>query len=282
MEYVNGEFLMKSCDEGDPSAFDSISACESLIKTIGFLPLFSNTITGFSVEEHVPRNVWFTGDSSTDPWEWRQILSSDPEIAYGKFFNKTAGFISKDFFPVFANYRRNGYDFDALFEDELVSYRSKKVMDVFELDDEAVGKTILSSEVKQLAGFGKDGGEKNFEGVLTDLQMQTYLIISSFQQKKNKKGQSYGWYLAVLETPETKWGRDFVTSHYSDDPSQSWSEIKTRMLQFFPDAAEKDVTKLLGIRYSGVEKKPSAPVKPKQKIIRLIFSGRRTLSLKSV
>jgi hypothetical protein len=49
------------------------------------------------------------------------ILARDSGIAYGKFFNKDAGFVSKSFFPTFANYRRNGYDFDALFEDELAS-----------------------------------------------------------------------------------------------------------------------------------------------------------------
>ena len=72
-----------------------------------------------------------TGDPTSDPWEWRIILSRDPSIAYGKFFNKSAGFVSKGFFPTFANYRRNGYDFDSLFEDELASYRAKKIMDRF-------------------------------------------------------------------------------------------------------------------------------------------------------
>ena len=86
------------------------------------------------------------------------ILARDPDIVYGKFFNKAAGFVSKSFFPTFSNYRRNGYDFDALFEDELASYRTKKVMDVFDLDDEAVGKELMSYEVKELAAV-----DKNFE-----------------------------------------------------------------------------------------------------------------------
>ena len=48
------------------------------------------------------------------PWTWRHVLSSHPDIAYSKFFGRKAGFIYKDWFPVFANYRRNGYDSDAL------------------------------------------------------------------------------------------------------------------------------------------------------------------------
>ena len=109
----------------------------------------------------------------------------------------------------------------------------------------------MSSDVKALAGFGKGSGEKNFNGILTELQMQTYLIVSQFLQKKNKKGQSYGWHIAVMETPETKWGREHVTSFYSEDPADSWNKITARMKQFYPDAEDKQIRKMLGIRYPG-------------------------------
>ena len=135
---------MTGCDRDDPNRIRTAKDCVRFIHSAGFIPLFSNTIPGFSVEEHTAASQWWTGDPETDPWVWRQTLSSDPTIAYGKFFNKTAGFISRDIFPTFANYRRNGYDFDALFEDELASYRAKKVMDVFELDEESKGKAGLS------------------------------------------------------------------------------------------------------------------------------------------
>ena len=263
MEVINGEFTMAGCDPADPSALRSFADAADLIHRIGFLPLFSNSIPGFSIEEHVPAKQWWTGVPDKDPWEWRMILAADDSIAYGKFFNRGAGFISKEMFPAFANYRRNGYDFEALFEDELASYRAKKVMDVFEMDDESVGKEILTSEVKNLAGFGKDGGEKNFEGVLTELQMQTYLIISSFRQRKNKKGESYGWHLGVASTPETKWGREFVTDSYSEDPRVSWEKIAARMKKHFPEAADDQIRKLLGINYPGETAKPEKEKKQK-------------------
>lgn len=273
MEYINGEFIMVGCDEADPLILHTASDCVNLIHTIGFLPLFSNAIPGFSVEEHVPACQWWTDAPDTDPWLWRQVLSVHPDIAYGKFFGKNAGFISKDWFPTFVNYRRNGYDFDALFEDELASYRAKKIMDVFDLDDESVGKQIMSSEVKQLAGFSKDGGEKNFEGTITDLQMQTYLIIGGFEQKKNKKGVSYGWHIAVMESPETKWGRSYVTSEYTVDPAESWKKIVQQMKRFYPTADESQIQKLLGIKYPGVE---TAPVKKASKKSTRKTSERKT------
>ena len=46
---------------------------------------------------------------------------------------------------------------------------------------------LFSYELKESAGFGK-GGEKNFPGIVTELQMQTYLTVKDFRCKKNKKG----------------------------------------------------------------------------------------------
>ena len=271
METVNGEWIMKGCAEDDPLRLKTVDDLLSLVRRIGFLPLFESGITGFSVEERTTADSWWTGDADTDPWEWRIALSAHPEIAYGKFFDKNAGFIHKDFFPVFANYRRNGYDFEALFDDELASYRAKRIMDSFEIDDEAVGKEIMSNDLKDIAGFGKEGGEKNFSGILTELQMQTYLIMSDFRQRKNKKGEIYGWHIAVMETPETKWGYDFTTSAYCEKPSDSWEKIVAQVLRFFPDADEKQIKKLLAIKYPGteaqpMEKKKKSAAKPKKSV----------------
>ena len=127
-----------------------------LVHAVGFIPLFSNAVKGFSVEELTRGSAWWTGDPDTDPWEWRKMLAVDPDIAYGKFFGRNAGFVDKDFFPVFANYRRNGYDYDALYEDGLASHRSKKIMDVFGLDEEACGSELMTPEIRAKAGFARE------------------------------------------------------------------------------------------------------------------------------
>ena len=162
----------------------------------GFLPLFRNGIDGFSAEERTCPTDWWSGDAARDPWEWRQTIARSGRVAYGKFFGKKAGFISKAWFPDFANWRRDGYDFDSRWDDGLATARQKKIMDQFTEAD-----ALLSYELKVRAGFGK-GGEKNFEGTVTDLQMSSYLIIRDFRQKLNKKGQPYGWPRAEYTTPK--------------------------------------------------------------------------------
>ena len=248
MECVNGEWIMMGCSPDDPDRLKSLDELICLIRRIGFLPLFSNDIKGFSVEERVTAEQWWTEEEKTDPWRWREILSDHPDITYGKFFNRSAGFVSKKWFPVFANYRRNGYDFDSLYDDDLASAKSKKIMDAFEPDESGVGKSLLSSDLRSIAG--KD------ESTLVHLQMQTYLVISGFQQKKNKKGEEYGWRLAVYETPETKWGQAHVISSYSEEPGKSWERIFTQIKKNNPDADDKSIRKMLGIKWPGVSVEP--------------------------
>ncbi len=163
-------------------------------------------------------------------------------VAYGKFFDGRAGFLSKKWLPVFANYRRDGYDFDARWDDELATWRQKKIMDLF-LEENADAERF-SFEVKEKAGFGK-GGEKNFEGTLTSLEMETYLVCSDFRQRKNKKGEAYGWHIAVLATPEHLFGRELVTSCYAEDPQDSLRKIVERVRELVPGAEEGSILKLV-------------------------------------
>ena len=86
--------------------------------------------------------------------------------------------------------------------------------------------------------------------------MQTYLIVSAFRQRRNKKGQLFGWHLSIYETPETKWGHDYVTGAYQEDPAESWKKIVSRMKSHFPAAEDEQVWKLLGMKYPGEDNRP--------------------------
>lgn len=247
METINGEWYMKGCAPTDPNRLRRAEELEALIGEIGFLPLFSNEIPGFSVEERTTADSWWTGDPDTDPWEWRITLAPSEKLAYGKFFDRKAGYVSAEWFPALANYRRDGYDFDALYDDGLAPFRMKKLLDALEPDEEAVGLSLLSCDLKEKAGFGK-GGEKNFEGVLTDLQMRTYLLLGDFRQRLNRAGLPYGWHLALVQTPETKWGCAAVSAGYRESPETSWERITAKVRAHFPEASEGQLRKLLGIR----------------------------------
>ena len=251
MIFDNGLFIMNGSKRGDKLRVRTAEELVGLINEVGFLPLFSNEVTGFSVEEHVPAGSWWTGDINTDPWEWRETISRGKQVAYGKFFGKKAGYISRKWLPYFANYRRDGYDFDARYQDGLANRRQKLIMD-FYMGEDANGDIvwkkdeILSTELKKLAGFGK-GGEKNYPGIITDLQMMLYLVITDFRRRVNKRGEQYGMSVSVMFPPETVWGYEAVTSAYSETPSESYERIAAHLRELFPDANDDGVAALIGV-----------------------------------
>lgn len=250
MKEINGMFIMNGLSRDNPYRIKTWTELIDYINEIGFLPLFENEIKGFSVEEHVSSEFWWTGDKENDPWEWREIIASSHEVAYGKFFDKKAGFISKKWLPVFANYRRNGYDFDSAWIDSIINRREKLIMD-FVTDTASDGdviweyKNILSTDLKKKTGFGK-GGEKNFPGITTSLMMKLYLVTSDFRRRTNKNGAEYGMSVSVLTTPESIWGYDLMTSDYQKLPSESWEKIVSRIRECFSDSEESDVQKVIG------------------------------------
>lgn len=250
MAVENGEWIMRGLAWDDPYRIRSWQELVSWIKEVGFLPLFANEIKGFSVEEHVSPDFWWTGVREQDPWEWREIIAADRQIAYGKFFDKKAGFISPEWLPYFANARRDGYDLDSAWEDGRLTRREKLIMDIL-TDTDADGdiiwtdKQILTTDLKKMAGFGK-GGEKNFPGMITALMMKLYLVTADFRRRRNKKGEEYGMAVSVLVPPEAIWGYDAVTSAYSEEPSVSWKRICDRVRDCFPDAQEGDIISIIG------------------------------------
>ncbi len=241
---------MRGLDWDDPYRIRTWQELVNWINEIGFLPLFGNEVEGFSAEEHTSPDFWWTGDLQEDPWEWRQIIAASKQVAYGKFFGNKAGFISLEWLPYFVNFRRDGYDFDARYQDGLAGRREKKIMDFFIGEDEegdAVYKDemILSTQLKKAAGFGK-GGLKNYPGVITGLQMQLYLVIADFQRRRNKRGEEYGMAVSIMLPPETIWGYDTVTAAYSEKPKESWERIFDHVTDMYPDADEADVIRLIG------------------------------------
>ncbi len=239
MALENGEWIMRGLEWDDPLRIRTWRELISYVDEVGFLPLFANDVPGFSAEEHVSPLFWWCGDPEQDPWEWRVLIARSGEVAYGKFFEQKAGFISREWFPVFANYRRDGYDFDARWDDELAGIRHKKIMDQFEKQ-----KEWIALDLKREAGFGKNG-EKNFPGIITALQMQSYLVVRDFRCKVSKKGNEYGMPVCVYMKPEDIWGREMVTSAYGEAPEISGQRIREHLKKLWPQVTEKQLDKIL-------------------------------------
>lgn len=211
---------------------------ETLVQQMGFLPFFACSVPQFSIEEFTPSRYWFT-EGTDGPWKWRMETARRGVVAYGKLFSKKAGLVSREWYPDLANYRRNGYDFDARYEEGLASYREKRVMDVLLQE----GPT-LSKDLKRLAGFGGDG-LKGFDTVMTSLQMRTYVTVHSFEYARDKYGKPYGWGIARYAVTEDVLGADVTQGAYSRTPDESKARIVHHLGQLCPNAFADDLEKLI-------------------------------------
>ena len=212
---------------------------EELALEYGFLPFFNCGIKGFSVEENTPSHLWFS-PVEPGPWEWKKDAALNGRVVYGKFFNHRAGFISLRWFPDFANYRRDGYDLDALYDEGRVPMHDRAVYDMI-----VKHHALDTKALKAYCGFGKDG-LKGFEPIIDRLQMQTYVNIRTFLYPLDRNGKEYGWGIAQYTTPEEMFGQKRVTAAYRRTPEESRMRILKHLRKKLPQASERQLNKLIG------------------------------------
>ena len=105
-------------------------------------------------------------------------------------------------------------------------------------------EVIPSNELKAIAGFGK-GGEKGFEGVMTGLQMQTYITVRSFQRRRNKKNEEYGWSVANYTMSEKLFGAEQLRSSYHLSQMEAKQKIIDRVKGRFASAEMADIERVI-------------------------------------
>ena len=213
---------------------------KEVIETFGFLPFFAGSIPGFSIEEHVKSDMWYTSeDGEWKVWDWKGPVIRELNCAYGKFFENKAVFISKEWFLDFANYRRDGYDFDARYDDGLASMRDKELYDLLEAK-----APILSKELKKTGNYNK-GGKKGFDTIITRLQAQGYVLINDFVYATDKSGKQYGWGIGMYSTPEIFFGSDFRDNVYKRTPQESYLKLFEHIKKLFPSTDDEIIKKVL-------------------------------------
>lgn len=230
---------------------------EQTILKLGFLPFFKNSIEGFSVEELTAPELWFE-EGVDGPWEWKGPVIRNWKCTYGKFFGGKAGYVSLEWFPDFANYRRSCFRLEDVQSDSDGYDRERLVYDTI-----MTHESLLSKEIKDLCGFRKPKSQhltpiekvlaknnrkskdsEGFETTLTRLQMATWVVIADFEYQYDKQGRPYGWGVARYTTPEALFG-DRIAS-----PNRTPEESKARILyylhQLLPSATEKQLMKFIG------------------------------------
>ncbi len=215
------------------------------VQEFGIIPYFRTTVPGFSLEEHCsPLVLWSEDENNT--WEWKGPIIRETHCAYGKFFEKKAAYVSAEWFLDLANYRRDGYDFDARYDDGLAKFADKELFDL--IDSKA---PVLSKELRRAGGYAYNGrwkkveGKKGFETSLTRLQELCYVTTTDFVYSTGKNGQRQGWGIAEYSTPEKWFGESFTDSVYLRTPEESYERLMLHLFSLFPAVSETAVKRFL-------------------------------------
>ena len=165
---------------------------------------------------------------------------------FDKFFGKKAAYVRKDIFLDLANYRRDGYDYDARYEDGLARFQDKQLYDLI-----SENAPVLSKVLRKTGGYAYSGrwqkteGIKGFDASVTRLQEQCYVIISDFVFIIDKTGHKRGWGAAEYSTPEKSMGKAFTENVYKRTPEESYERLTDFMRSLLPGASEKDIRRFL-------------------------------------
>lgn len=206
------------------------------IAQMGFLPLFDIGVNGFSADALVDDDCRYVvlpdGGWEWPLWKWKGPVVTDGNCVYGKFFASKAGFISRDWWPDFYNYRRSTHP----------KPEEGSVEDAILLTLEENG-SMITRELRAACGFDGPKMRSRFDAYVSRLQMGCYIVTEDFVYPHDKHGREYGWGWSLLTTPEQLLGREACRCRRT--PEESLQRMVAHLQRLLPDASEKQIRKML-------------------------------------
>lgn len=206
------------------------------IAQMGFLPLFDIGVNGFSADALVDDDCRYVilpdGGWEWPLWKWKGPVVTDGNCVYGKFFASKAGFISRDWWPDFYNYRRSTHP----------KPEEGSVEEAILLTLEENG-SMITRELRAACGFDGPKMRSRFDAYVTRLQMGCYIVTEDFVYSHDKHGREYGWGWSLLTTPEQLLGREACRCLRT--PEESLQRMVAHLQRLLPDASEKQIRKML-------------------------------------
>ena len=218
---------------------DSSSMLEA-IKAYGIIPFFENPVTGYSIEELTPPDCWFT-EENLGPWDWKVDVVQSGEIVYGKFLcGGKSAFATPEWYAHLRNWRLHQ-------EKHKPTAEGRKVLRFIEKEGSCV-----SRQIRELLNVKKSKSDS----ILANLMNGTRLIIGDIQRVYRGPNLEYkGWQTASYCTPESLFERpaeDFGPWHIGGStlkcgcsPEESREKLIAHIKEIFPEATEKQITKII-------------------------------------
>ena len=216
-----------------------IGSCPELIESIqqlGFLPLLESGIRGYAAESMMTEECRFTqfadGTWEWPLWQWKGSVVREGGCLYGKFFAGKAGFISRQWWPDFYNWRRS----------------KKPVPEEDSIEDLILATlrehgSMITRELRAACDFMGKNMRSKFDAYVGRLQMGAYIVTEDFVYPVDKHGREYGFGWSLLTTPERLLGHEACLCERT--PEESYQRMAEHLSQLLPNASEKQIKRML-------------------------------------
>lgn len=214
------------------------ASLNELINEVGFLPLLATKIEGWSAEEVMDDDCRYhtlpDGGWEWPLWDWKGSIIQETGCAYGKFFGGKAGFISREWWPDFCNWRRylHPHPVSGSIEEAILLTLGE-------------GGSMTTRELRVACGFTGPKMRSKFDAYITHLQMGCYIVTEDFVYPHDKHGRSYGWGWSLLTLPENLLGRE--ACHKDCSLRESFLRLKEHLRETLPQASESQLCKILEV-----------------------------------
>ena len=218
---------------------EKIHTCQELIDYIGqvgFLPLLAMGVSGWSAEEVADEDCQYTrlpdGGWEWPLWEWKGPILQESGCAYGKFFQRKAGFISREWWPDFCNYRRSLYP----------QPEEGSIEEIILVTLKEYG-SLITLKLRAACVFTGPKMRSRVDACLTHLEMGGYIVTEDFVYPHDRHGREYGWGWSLLTTPEALFGRE--ACHPERTPEESRQRLLAQFRSILPEVPEEAIDALL-------------------------------------
>lgn len=165
-------------------------------------------------------------------WKWKGPAVTDGGLVYGKFFNKKAGFISREWWPDFCNYRRSRHPIpeEGSIEDSILNILREN-------------GSLITRELRAACGFTGPKMRSKFDGYVTRLQMGCHIVTEDFVYPRDRHNREYGWGWSLLTTPEQLYGKEACQCERSAEESleRLWAQFR----KIVPEATDAQIKRLI-------------------------------------
>lgn len=147
-------------------------------------------LDGWSAEEAVDEECRYVtlpdGGWEWPLWEWKGDIIRESGCAYGKFFDRKATFISREWWPDFCNWRRNVYPHpeESSIEDMILQTLQEN-------------GSMITRDLRKACGFTGTKMRGKFDTYISRLEMGCYIVTEDFVYSKDRHGRNYGWGMVV-------------------------------------------------------------------------------------